>query len=77
MQRIYTIYARWDDEAQVWFVAQSDIPGLATEAPTQEQFIQHIKELAPDLIEMNKSNCPDVPVELLWSGGQKVSLANC
>lgn len=76
MQRSYTIYAKWDDEAQVWFVDQTDIPGLVTEAPTPEQFIEHVKELALDLIEMNDSVSNDVPVELLWSGSQKLRLAS-
>lgn len=77
MQRIYTIYAKWDDDAQVWFVEQSNIPGLVTEAPTTKQFIKHIQELVPDLIQLNGADGVDVPVELLWSGSQKVSLANC
>ena len=75
MQRIYTIYAKWDDKAQVWFVDHSDIPGLVTEAPTQEQFIQHIRELAPELIALDDLDQQEVPVELLWSGGQKLSIA--
>ena len=78
MQRIYTIWAKWDDEAKVWYVGQSDIPGLATEAPTTEKFVQNVTDLAGDLIALNSSgNVDDTPVELLWSGSQKLSLARC
>ena len=77
MRRSYTVTAEWDDDAQVWYVVESDIPGLATEAPTQAQLIQHILELAPDLIELNQEDCDTAPLELLWQGSQKLSLASC
>ena len=77
MKRVFFVHAKWDDEAKVWFVEQSDIPGLVTEAPTAELLIQHVCELAPDLIELNSTDGNDVPVELLWSGSQKLHLANC
>jgi hypothetical protein len=32
--------AAWDDEAEVWYVEQCDIPGLATEADTIEALMQ-------------------------------------
>ena len=75
MHRNYTVRAEWDDDAKVWFVAESDIPGLATEAPTTTQLSQHITELAPQLIELNEQDGTDVPVDLLWNGSQKLCLA--
>lgn len=68
MQRRYTIRAGWDEDAQVWYVEDSDIPGLVTEAPTQDQFIEHIRELAPELIALNRAADQDIPVELSWRG---------
>ena len=75
MKRVYTIHAKWDDDAQVWFVDQSDIPGLATEAPTPELLIKHVRELVPDLINLNSLENGNVPVEMLWSGSQRLNLA--
>lgn len=77
MKQVYFIYAKWDDDAKVWFAEQSDIPGLVTEAPTAERFLEHVCELVPDLIESNSADGSDVPVELLWSGRQKLQLASC
>jgi hypothetical protein len=28
----YTVTCHWDKEAEVWYVAETDVPGLATEA---------------------------------------------
>jgi hypothetical protein len=32
----YEIRIDWDDEAQVWFVEESNVPGLVGESPTLE-----------------------------------------
>ena len=33
----YTVTCHWDEEAEVWYVAETDVPGLATEAATVEE----------------------------------------
>jgi predicted RNase H-like HicB family nuclease len=36
----YTVTCHWDEEAEVWYVAETDVPGLATEAATVEANIK-------------------------------------
>ncbi len=60
------IRAEWDDEARVWVVVDSDVPGLATEADTLEALIDKLKAMVPELLEANHVNLGgEVPFELL------------
>ena len=43
----------WDDEAGVWYVADSDVPGLAAEAPTLDELHAVLRDRIPELIEAN------------------------
>lgn len=60
MKRHAFVRAAWDDEAQVWYVEESDIAGLATEAATLEGLRQRIREIIPDLLH----GVEDVPVQI-------------
>ncbi len=60
------IRAEWDDEARVWVVADSDVPGLATEADTLEALVEKLKIMVPELLEANQADLGcEVPFELL------------
>jgi hypothetical protein len=48
--RRYVIHAKLGDEVYLRFVKQSDI--LSIKNPSQEQLVQRIKELEPDLTEI-------------------------
>jgi predicted RNase H-like HicB family nuclease len=48
-----TILARWDDEAKVWYVAESSYPGLHTEGKTLDRFLKRAKEALELLREVN------------------------
>lgn len=62
----YFIHAEWDDEARVWVATSDDVPGLATEADTQEQLIAKLKTLIPELLDANGIDAgAHVPFELL------------
>lgn len=62
----YLIHAEWDDEATVWVATSEDVPGLVTEADTQEQLIAKLKALVPEILEANGISAGvDVPFELL------------
>lgn len=62
----YFIHAEWDDEAAVWVATSNDVPGLATEADTQEQLTAKLKVLIPELLEANGISAGvDVPFVLL------------
>lgn len=62
----YTVTCHWDEEARVWYVAETDVPGLVTEADTLEQLEQKLLVMIPELLELNSPgiNAP-VPFELV------------
>ena len=49
----FDITLAWDRANAVWFVEQSDLPGLCVEAPTLDAMRDIIHDLAPDLLETN------------------------
>lgn len=51
--KMFKVIAIWDKDAEMWSVDESDIPGLATCAPTVEQFEKNCLELIPELLELN------------------------
>lgn len=60
------IRADWDEEACVWFIADSEVPGLATEADTLEALVEKLKVMVPELLAANQSDAPcEVPFELM------------
>lgn len=65
--RLYRVFVDYDEEADVWFVTESDVPGLVTEAPTYPELCQKIFGLAPELFELNGHGETDaeVPVEII------------
>lgn len=48
-----TVHFAYDQEAKVWYVAKSDIPGLALEAATPAELMNRVAEAAPELIQLN------------------------
>ena len=52
-RREFTVKADWDPEVKVWYVAESDVPGLATEADTIDQLIQKLRVMVPEMLELN------------------------
>ena len=75
----YRIVCARDTDAGVWYVADSDVPGLAIEAPTKEAMLDRISETVPELLALNKHIDPKraarAPLELLWANRpQKISL---
>ncbi len=53
MQRC-TIQANWDEEASVWYVVESDVPGSVAEGDSLEELLEKIKGLLPDLVHLNR-----------------------
>lgn len=64
--RTFEINATWDDEAQVWVAESEDVPGLATEAPTQETLIEKLKVMIPELLEANSGRRPMPEYVMHW-----------
>ena len=64
------VRAEWDAEAGVWYVVESDVPGLAAEAETVEGLLDKLRSLVPELVELNRHLLgfepdPELPVHLL------------
>jgi predicted RNase H-like HicB family nuclease len=53
--KTYTVTCYWDDEAHVWYVAETDVPGLATEAATIEEMEQKLTQVIPELLRLNNA----------------------
>ena len=67
MQQIL-VTAIWDKEAGVWVATSDDVPGLVTEAETQELLERKLVELVPELLLENgvfKDHTPDISIQLL------------
>ena len=58
----YTVTCHWDEEAQVWYVAETDVPGLATEAATVEEMEDKLLRMVPELLALNQAPGPTQPV---------------
>lgn len=79
MKRLIVVKAAYDAEASVWYVEESDVPGLATEAATIELLIKKLPGMIADLLEMNSSNGDDgevceVPIELIAHASSRVKV---
>ncbi len=51
--RSFFVRCDWDPEAEVWYVAESNVPGLSVEAPTMEQMQEKVLRAAVEMIELN------------------------
>ena len=49
------VHLAYDDEADCWYVAHSDVPGLSLEAPTATALMERVTQVAAELIELNQS----------------------
>ncbi len=57
--KTYRLTALWDDEAEVWATAETDIPGLVVEADSFEAFVALAEDLAPGLVADNLPDASD------------------
>lgn len=48
-----SVHLAYDEEAEVWYVAASDIPGLRLEADNPQHLIDRIEKCAAELIVLN------------------------
>ncbi|WP_299489674.1 DUF1902 domain-containing protein [Acaryochloris sp. IP29b_bin.137] len=48
-----TVEAYWDDQASVWTASSEDVPGLATEADTLEALTEKLRDMIPELLQLN------------------------
>jgi hypothetical protein len=48
-----SVHLAYDDEAKVWYVAHSDIPGLSLEADSPHELIARIESCADEMVDLN------------------------
>jgi len=53
MAKVWTVYVCWDVEARVWYVSDSDVPGLNAEAATLDEMQNELAALVPELLVLN------------------------
>jgi hypothetical protein len=51
MQPTFYVWAKWDDEAQVWYTAETSIRGLNTSGDTLEELRERLMLIIPDFLE--------------------------
>ena len=80
--KVFRVYARLDADAQVWYVHQSDVPGLHAEAETLDELLAELLTLVPELINANgqsidggNQNQRQVPIDLIAQQRSNPALA--
>ena len=43
----------WDNQAKVWYVSETNFPGLAAEACTAPALLAKLEHLAPELFDLD------------------------
>jgi hypothetical protein len=75
MKKAYSVKCAWDAEARVWYVSETNVPGLATESATVEAMTRKLRALIPELLSLNVGGgAVEVPVELLWHKQELISV---
>jgi predicted RNase H-like HicB family nuclease len=75
MRRHAFVRAAWDDDAKVWYVEESDISGLATEADTLEALMQRIRDIIPDLLDGVEDVPEHIEIDLIAHTHERVATA--
>lgn len=55
----------FDGEAGVWYVSDTNFPGLVAEAPTERDLLSRIRALVPELYELNRSLFDEPKLEVI------------
>jgi Domain of unknown function (DUF1902) len=62
-QKKFEIRAEWDGEAGMWWCSNDELP-LTTEAPTFEQLVSRVLEIAPEIAAENGLAAPGDEIEV-------------
>jgi hypothetical protein len=62
-KKIFEFSAHWDHEAGVWWCSNDELP-VATEAPTFDELVARIMEIAPEMAEVNGLVPPGEQIEI-------------
>ncbi|HEY5598868.1 MAG TPA: DUF1902 domain-containing protein [Kiloniellales bacterium] len=78
-ERFFTVKAAWDREAGVWYVSESDVPGLVAEAATPQDLMTKLVALVPELVALNRhlldwEPMDELPIHLMTEQMERVRL---
>jgi predicted RNase H-like HicB family nuclease len=59
------IRAIWDKEAAVWVAESDEVPGLITEAESEDALLDKLRVMVPELLELNHRPADNGPLEVL------------
>jgi len=65
MEHTYFAEISWDEEAGVWYVSDTNFPGLVAEADSEGDLARKIRELVPELYELNRHLFAEPVVEAI------------
>ena len=65
--RLIVVKAAYDAEAGVWYVEDSDLPGVNAWAPTVQELSEKLPAVVLDLLEQEgeEGDLDDVPIEII------------
>jgi hypothetical protein len=78
----FHVCCMWDDEASLWYVHESNVPGLSAEAPTVEAMEALLDERIPELLRLNRPElfkteaALEVPFDLVARRHRDLKLAH-
>lgn len=75
MRRYAVVRVAWDDEAKVWYVEESDIPGLAAESATLEELRRKVPIIIQDLLEDEADRPEEVEIDFIAYAHDRVRIA--
>jgi predicted RNase H-like HicB family nuclease len=75
MRRYAVVRVAWDDEARVWYVEESDIPGLTTEANTLEELRRKVPVIIQDLMEDESDRPDEIEIDFIAYAHDRVRIA--
>ena len=79
--RKFTVRCEWDEEAHVWYISDSDVPGLIAEAATVEDMNDLLRERVPELLKLNlpelfQQGDREIPLEVITKQHNNLRLAS-
>jgi predicted RNase H-like HicB family nuclease len=75
MRPYVVIRVAWDADAQVWFVEDSDVPGLATEAETLDGLRAKLPGMIADLLEGRPDRPNEIEMDVIAHARERVRFA--
>lgn len=70
----FNVKAHLDHEAGVWWAESDDLPGLVAEAASHDDLVKELRQLVPELIEMNLPSLAGQQISFMLVSDQVESL---